>query len=101
MIITCDHNIRQDKTDLFEELCVDHLKRCCLENRWGTDCKECPGGVVSPCSGKGRCLVGPSHSYSPFFGNGIFEIVSFELDRLILIFADQISSYFISQFNLF
>ncbi|KAL5256426.1 hypothetical protein ACHWQZ_G011606 [Mnemiopsis leidyi] len=47
---------RQDKTDLFEELCVDHLKRCCLENRWGTDCKECPGGVVSPCSGKGRCL---------------------------------------------
>jgi len=46
---------RQDKTDLFEELCVDHLKRCCLENRWGSDCAECPGGVEEPCSGHGKC----------------------------------------------
>merc|ERR1712176_40402 len=46
---------RQDKTDLFEDLCVDHLKRCCLKNRWGPDCAECPGGVEDPCSGKGKC----------------------------------------------
>jgi len=46
---------RQDKTDLFEELCVDHLKRCCLDNRWGPQCEECPGGVEIPCSGHGTC----------------------------------------------
>jgi len=46
---------RQGKTDLFEELCVDSLKRCCLKNRWGPDCQVCPGGTESPCSGKGTC----------------------------------------------
>jgi len=46
---------RQHNTDLFEELCVDHLKRCCLKNRWGPDCAECPGGTETPCSGQGTC----------------------------------------------
>jgi len=46
---------RQDKTDLFEDLCVDHLERCCLQNRWGAQCEECPGGVENPCSGHGTC----------------------------------------------
>lgn len=46
---------RQEKTDLFEEMCVDHLKKCCHKNRWGPDCAECPGGTEAPCNGHGKC----------------------------------------------
>lgn len=45
---------RQD-TDLFEEMCITELTRCCPSNRWGPDCEECPGGVETPCSGHGKC----------------------------------------------
>lgn len=46
---------RQEKTRVFDELCVEHLKRCCPENTWGPDCAECPGGTEAPCGGHGKC----------------------------------------------
>uniref|UniRef100_A0A8C5UMP2 Stabilin 2 n=1 Tax=Malurus cyaneus samueli TaxID=2593467 RepID=A0A8C5UMP2_9PASS len=30
----------------------------CCQGHWGPDCLACPGGAVSPCNGRGRCLQG-------------------------------------------
>ena len=38
---------------------------CCPENTYGPNCKSCPGGTKSPCSGNGKCDV----SYKELFLN--------------------------------
>ncbi|XP_072024997.1 stabilin-2-like [Amphiura filiformis] len=36
---------------------MERIPRCC-ENHYGSDCRECPGGSRTPCSGHGTCLGG-------------------------------------------
>ncbi|KFM65217.1 Cysteine-rich with EGF-like domain protein 1, partial [Stegodyphus mimosarum] len=49
---------RHKNMDLFEFLCISHLKICCPNNTYGSDCVPCPGGIESPCGGHGKCLKG-------------------------------------------
>lgn len=46
---------RDEDKDLMAWLCISKMKECCTENRYGTDCKPCPGGVDTPCGGAGTC----------------------------------------------
>ncbi|XP_007950593.1 stabilin-2 [Orycteropus afer afer] len=36
----------------------DYLQPQCCPGHWGPDCLECPGGAMSPCSGRGSCAEG-------------------------------------------
>ncbi|XP_065066902.1 cysteine-rich with EGF-like domain protein 2-A isoform X2 [Rhopilema esculentum] len=45
----------EEQPSLKEYLCTDKIKVCCPENTYGSSCKECPGGKVTPCSGHGSC----------------------------------------------
>ncbi|KAJ8394776.1 hypothetical protein AAFF_G00041310 [Aldrovandia affinis] len=46
---------QQESPDLFEWLCIDELRLCCPEGRFGPDCAECPAGPGGVCGGLGRC----------------------------------------------
>ncbi|XP_006888640.1 PREDICTED: stabilin-2 [Elephantulus edwardii] len=36
----------------------EYLQPQCCPGHWGPDCMECPGGALSPCSGRGACAEG-------------------------------------------
>jgi len=44
-----------EQPDLKEYLCIDTVKVCCPSNTYGPDCKDCPGGTKTPCTGHGTC----------------------------------------------
>ncbi|XP_071806272.1 cysteine-rich with EGF-like domain protein 2 [Asterias amurensis] len=44
--------------DLLQWFCIDTLKICCPENRFGPNCEDCLGGVERPCKNNGKCSGG-------------------------------------------
>ncbi len=50
-------NLGLDKPELRQWLCVDHLKVCCPDEHYGSDCKPCLnlGSNGKICSGNGKC----------------------------------------------
>lgn len=48
---------KQDE-DLHKYLCIDTLKSCCPDNRYGANCKPCPGFPDNVCNKSGKCKVG-------------------------------------------
>ncbi|KAJ9581203.1 hypothetical protein L9F63_023621, partial [Diploptera punctata] len=45
---------KQDE-DLHKFICIDTLKNCCAENRFGPECKPCPGYPDNVCNKSGKC----------------------------------------------
>ncbi|XP_006819471.2 cysteine-rich with EGF-like domain protein 2-B [Saccoglossus kowalevskii] len=50
-----DRQEDENKNFLHQWLCIEEIKVCCPNNTYGSECKECPGGVERPCMGNGKC----------------------------------------------
>ncbi len=42
--------------DLFDFLCIEHLRLACPPGHFGAGCSPCPGFPAQVCSGRGACL---------------------------------------------
>jgi hypothetical protein len=56
-LIHRDPDADESKADeeLIERVCIQGLKLCCGEGRYGKTCEACPGSAASPCNGHGVC----------------------------------------------
>lgn len=43
------------RPDLFNYLCIDNAKVCCMKGQYGSDCKNCPGYPDNICNNNGKC----------------------------------------------
>jgi len=48
-------NKHKELDQLEKYLCIDTMQACCPEGQYGKECKDCPGGLKSPCNGHGTC----------------------------------------------
>lgn len=46
---------KSESTDLLQYLCVDTLRYCCPNGRFGPDCQPCPGYPDRVCNNNGKC----------------------------------------------
>ena len=47
---------QDEQPQLYDFLCIEHLKVCCPAGTFGENCTPCPGGANNPCYSNGKCI---------------------------------------------